>query len=145
MTARGRFVVRRRSSLPPAQAFAAVLDLREHSRLVPLTTIQAPDELAPGARFVARTQLGPLRIDDEMEVTVWHPPHDGCGGSCRIIKQGRWLGGEIDVVVRASGRGSELVWRQEVLISWLPAPLGPVAAGVARIGYRSVIGRLLPR
>ena len=68
------FTVTRRTPLAPERAFAAVSDLAEHTRHVPLTDVAVPDGgLVLGAEVVAWTRLGPLRAADRMLVTALDP------------------------------------------------------------------------
>ncbi|WP_377640882.1 SRPBCC family protein [Oryzobacter terrae] len=110
------FTVTRSTPLAAERAFAAVSDLAEHTRHVPLTDVEVPEGgLALGAEVVAWTRLGPLRAADRMLVTALEP-----GRRLRLVKTGRFLHGWADIEVgpdpQAPG-GSLVVWTEEI---WLP-------------------------
>lgn len=110
------FTVTRQTPLAPDRAFAAVSDLAEHTRHVPLTDVAVPEHgVTLGSEVVAWTRLGPLRVADRMLVTALDP-----GRRLRIVKTGRWLRGwaDIEVVADPSAPGATTVsWREEL---WLP-------------------------
>ena len=63
------------TSLAPWRAFEALTDWPAHGRHVALTTVRVThDTGGAGTRFGATTALGPLRLEDPMEVTRWEPP-----------------------------------------------------------------------
>ncbi|HYJ74105.1 MAG TPA: SRPBCC family protein, partial [Kineosporiaceae bacterium] len=61
---------------PPERTWKALTDWPSHGRWVPLTrvTVLTPSASGVGARFVGRTGLGPLAVDDPMEVVEWREP-----------------------------------------------------------------------
>ena len=136
----GVFTVDLRCDCPPGEALRRVLDLRAHTRLIPLTTVTpavAANQLQPGFRFVARTGVGPLAFDDVMVV------EEIDAASARIAKQGRIIQGSIALGVTAEPGGSAVRWQQQVRLPWLPSFLQPAAACLLRFGYRRVLKRLL--
>ena len=141
-----RFVLS--TDLPPAAAFARVLDLRVHDDVVPLTRITegrvAADALHAGSRFVARTALGPLGIDDPMVVDELTPPTDDAPGHALIRTQGRVLRGVVRLQVDAApGGGSSITWDQDLRVPWLSAIASPVVTAVGRAAYRRTLQRIL--
>lgn len=123
-----RFTVRLDTPVPPAEAWRRVWNLDAHTRLIPLTTLREDGtggtSLQAGSRFVARTALGPLHVDDVMEVRRFDAPgadgggtaagirgsSDGAGaagssstaggeGRAVVVKTGRLIGGQIDATV----------------------------------------------
>lgn len=124
----------------PGEAIRRVLDFRAHTRLIPLTVVEPAvrfDELHAGFRFVARTGMGPVALDDVMLV------EEIDGSSARIVKQGRVIRGSIHVRVEPVPGGSVLRWHQQVRLPWLPGFLQGSAAQVLRLGYKRVLRRLL--
>jgi len=142
-----RFTVTVVSDLPPTEAWRRLLDLRAHTRAIPLTTLRGDvltaDELVPGSRFVARTAVGPVGVDDRMVVDEITPPHTGAAGSARIRKEGNVVRGHIDLAVVPTPAGSRVEWDQVIRVRPMPALLDPVVALVARLAYATTIRRLL--
>ncbi|HEU5240868.1 MAG TPA: hypothetical protein VFU25_02545 [Ornithinibacter sp.] len=110
------FTVSRRTSLSPASAWAALTDLAEHTRHVPLTDVWVPDTgLVLGAEVVAWTRLGPFAAGDRMLVTALEP-----GRRLRLVKTGRFLRGWAEITVDADPQapeGAVVAWTEEL---WLP-------------------------
>lgn len=83
-----------------------------------------------GTRFTCRTAVGPIRLDDEMEITEWEPPrrmgvrHEG-------VVTGR---GRFELEPLDGGRRTALAWTEELDFPWfLGGRLG------ARLGGRHVM------
>jgi len=135
------------SRLRPDEAWRRVLDLRAHSRVIPLTTVTGDAlsalELRQGSRFVARTALGPIAVDDAMVVDEITEPHDDAPGMARIHKEGRVVRGSIVLRVTPRPSGSRVEWVQQIRVRWVPALLDPVVAWVARRSYAATLRRLL--
>lgn len=147
-----RFTVRLDAPIPPAEAWRRVWNLDAHSRLIPLTTLRGDGtggaSLRAGSRFVARTALGPVGLDDVMEVRHFEAPDAGSGrGRASVVKTGRVIGGSIDAHVTPGHRrgraGAHLEWTQDITLRGLPAAADPVVAAIAKVAYGSVLRRLL--
>lgn len=136
-----RFTVTRTMPFAPADVWRLMTHWPAHARWVPLTTI-AVDATAPpgvGARFVARTGVGPLAFDDVMVVTRWEPPGADGAGVVEVRKDGRVvLGTAAFAVVPTPDGGSLVTWTEDVDVApvgltrhlaWLIAP--PSRAGFA--------------
>lgn len=133
-------MARIRTELPvqaPAEAAWALLtDWPAQSRWIPLTTVtidhHGPSGPGLGTRFTGRTQLGPIRFDDPMEVTEWQPPAKGAPGRCQVRKLGPWLTGGAEIDVRPIAGGAQVVWSEDIRLRWTPRlvdrVLGPVIA-----------------
>lgn len=138
------FTVELDSRLAPDEALRRVLDLRQHDRIIPFTRVEPAlpaDQLVAGTEFTARTGVGPLAFNDRMRV---EQIAIGAAESGAVIsKHAPVIGGTIRLTVTASGSGSRLLWRQRVLLPWLPRFVQPVAARIIRLGYRRVLSRLL--
>ena len=142
-----RFTVVVETELPADEAWRRLLDLRAHTRAIPLTTLSGEvltaDGLRAGSRFVARTAVGPVGFDDRMVVDQINPPHPDTAGAARIRKEGNVVRGQIDLAVVPTGRGSRVEWEQVIRVRPVPAVLDPVVALVARLAYGTTIRRLL--
>jgi carbon monoxide dehydrogenase subunit G len=134
------FVIHRDTALPPAAAWARLTDWPRHGRGVPFTTVRLVSPAnGPGARFTARTALGPVGFDDPMEVVEWDPPR-----RCRIEKRGRVLHGWAELSVEPAGTGSRVTWREEAVPPHFPDRLSPVAAFAGRVLFGRVLRKLVP-
>ncbi|GAA6525939.1 hypothetical protein [Intrasporangium sp. DVR] len=135
------------SPLPAPETWRRVLDLRAHDRVVPLTRIASgmvgAEELAPGARFVARTGLGPVAFDDPMVVDEITAPAGQDAGLARIRKEGRVVRGWIELRVTPRTAGSLVDWRQEIRITGVPRAFGWLTARAGRAAYGRTLRRLL--
>ena len=138
------FTVTRRSALAPPVAFAALSDLAEHTRHVPLTDLEVPDAgLALGTEVVAWTRLGPLAAADRMLVTALEP-----GRRLRLVKTGWLLRGWADITVDpdpGAPGGSLVRWSEEL---WLPGLRGlttPAGDRMGRVLFSRVVDGLLAR
>ena len=129
------------------EAWRRVLDLRAHSRVIPLTTVTgdalSAEALVPGSRFVARTALGPVGFEDRMVLDEITAPVDGQPGLARIRKEGEVIRGSILLTVTPEPSGATVVWEQEIRVRGFPGPLDPLVARVARVAYAGAIKRLL--
>ncbi|WP_460626263.1 SRPBCC family protein [Intrasporangium mesophilum] len=135
------------SELAAAEAWRRVLDLRMHSRVIPLTTVRgsalSADSLTAGSQFVARTAAGPVGFDDAMTVDEITAPRDGTPGVARIHKGGKVIRGSIVLRVSPRPPGSRVEWSQEIWVWGVPALLHPVVTAVARQAYAAALRRLL--
>ncbi len=146
MAERASFTIEIECGCRPPEAIRRILDLREHSRVIPLTTVTpavAADELRVGSQFVARTGLGPVGFNDVMRVEELRLGDDSPTASARISKHSRAIRGSIRLLVTPMPGGSFVRWHHEVQLPWLPGFLQRPAAQVLKLGYRSVLGQLL--
>lgn len=120
----------------PEQVWERLWDLPRHTAAIPLTTTLG-GPLGPGADFVARTRLGPVRIDDEMRVRVWEPPRHAV-----IEKVGRPLTGEIEATLRPAGRDTRLRWEQRYAVAGVPDALAALAAPAVRTAYLRAVRQI---
>lgn len=142
-----RFEISLGAPCPPSEAWARVLDLRAHDRLVPFTRITegmvSAAELRPGHRFVACTMVGRYGFDDVMVVESVEPPSGVRPGHARIVKGGKLVRGAIELTVSAHDGGAAVRWQQDFGVGRLGGPLLAAAVLGARLGYRTVLRRLL--
>ncbi|MFF9703404.1 SRPBCC family protein [Streptomyces griseofuscus] len=142
------FSLTRTVPLPLDEAWRRITEWPRHTITVPLTGIRVltPGPTRVGTRFTARTGIGPLAVDDTMEVTVWRPPVGDEGGVCRLEKRGRVIRGwaRIEVVPGPGGR-SRVVWQEELRVRFLPRAFDGVVARMARVVFGRGMNRLLRR
>ena len=138
------FTVSRRTALAPEAAYAALTDLAEHTRHVPLTDVEVPEGgLRLGAEVVAWTRLGPLAAADRMLVMALEP-----GRRLRLVKVGWFLRGWADITVepdQATPGGSLVTWTEEL---WLPGLRRVTRPAGDRLGsalFSRVVDGLLAR
>ena len=97
-----------------------------------------------GTRFTCETAIGPLRVDDHMEITDWEPErtmgvrHDGL-----VSGTGRFVLAPLD-----DGQRTRFTWDEELGFPWWLG--GPVAArlggtAVLRMIWQGNLRRLKPR
>ncbi|WP_432559407.1 hypothetical protein [Granulicoccus sp. GXG6511] len=147
----GHFEVRLTAPLAATVAYDRVLDLDAHTATIPFTTVRVlpgPGPLSTGTRFVARTALGPIGIDDSMIVEEFTRPTGDRAGVCRIRKTGRWVLGAIELSVEAAGppadrQAATVRWSQDIAIRGLSRVADPLVTLIASHAYRLVLRRLL--
>jgi hypothetical protein len=142
------FSFARTAPLPLDEAWRRLTTWPRHADAVPLTRVRVltPEPTGVGTRFVARSGIGPLAVDDVMEVTVWRPPADGEGGLCRLEKRGRVVRGWAEIEVRPGPGGrSRVVWREELRVRFLPRAFDGVLEATARRMFGRAANRLLRR
>ena len=135
------------SSLPAPEAWRRLLDLRAHSAVIPLTTVSGDvleaGRLVDGSRFVARTGVGPLAVDDVMVVESIVPPTAHAAGTVRIRKRGKVVRGRIELRVAPAATGCTVDWGQRIRVRGVPGLLDPLVSRVARAAYGKALRRLL--
>ncbi|MFG2636330.1 SRPBCC family protein [Streptomyces sp. NPDC048362] len=138
------FCLERTVPLPLDEAWRRLTRWPRHAGAVPLTRIRVltPGPTREGSRFVARSGVGPLTLDDVMEVTLWHPPTGDEPGLCRLDKRGRVILGWAEIEVRPGpDGGSRVVWREELRVRFLPRAFD----GVLEVASRAMFGRAADR
>lgn len=140
----GVFRLTRAVVLPADEVWPRVTDWRAHAARVPLTTVSsATASNGVGTRFVVRSGLGRIGFDDPMEIVRWDPPGTGTAGHCRLEKRGRVIRGWAMIEVRPEGRGTVVVWDEEVRIRLVPRLLDPLVARVGRLVFGRALDALL--
>ncbi|OIK25139.1 SRPBCC family protein [Streptomyces malaysiense] len=140
------FTLTRTVPLPLDEAWRRITEWPRHGTAVPLTRISVltPGPTRVGTRFTARSGIGPLAVDDPMEVTAWRPPADGEDGMCRLEKRGRVVLGWAQIEVRPGPGGrSRVVWQEELRVRLLPGAFDGVVAATARTVFGRAMNRLL--
>lgn len=131
-----RFQVQVDVEAPVERTWAVITDWPRHAGWVPLTRVRVltPSPRGIGARFVARTGVGPLGFDDLMQVVEWRDPDGDGPGRCTVVKLGRLVRGLAWFEVTGAGPGrSSVVWYESIELGpvLLTRPFAPV---VARFG-----------
>ncbi|GAA4412010.1 hypothetical protein GCM10023168_33430 [Fodinibacter luteus] len=138
------FTVSRRTALAPDVVWAALSDLAEHTRHVPLTDVEVPAAgLVLGSEVVAWTRLGPLAVADRMLVTALEPGH-----RLRLVKTGRLLRGWADITLDAdadASGGSRVTWTEELWLPGLRRLTRPVGDRLGVILFTGLVDGLLAR
>ena len=140
--------IERHSPLPAAEAWAAITDFPVHGAVMPATRVLtdpiAPSAPGPGWRFLARTSVGPITLDDPMVITRWNPPEADAVGLFRVDKVGPVLAGWTVVRVHPCPGGSTVVWVQHLRLRiWVPPPGETVTESINRSLYGRALDVLL--
>ncbi|GIE82458.1 hypothetical protein Aph02nite_84080 [Actinoplanes philippinensis] len=143
-----RFTVSRDVRATATETWAALVDWPRHGDWVPLTALRVESERPDGvgARFVARTGVGPLAFDDPMTVETWEPPGgDAPGdspGRCAIVKHGRVVhGGASFTVTPLPGGHCRVEWTEDVTVSprRLTRYAAPLVTLIGRAGFAATL------
>ncbi|MEU4690948.1 SRPBCC family protein [Actinoplanes sp. NPDC023714] len=135
-----RFTVTRDVAASAADAWAVLVDWPRHGDWVPLTTVRTltPRPDGVGARFVARTGVGPLGFDDPMTVTVWEPPQGDRPGRCEVVKSGRVvLGSALFTVIPLGAARCRVAWTEDVTV--LSRHADPVVGFAGRFAFAATL------
>ncbi|MFD4535894.1 SRPBCC family protein [Kitasatospora sp. NPDC058397] len=149
-----RFVLTRRSPLPPAVCWERLTAWPRHGDRVPFTrvTVVRGSGGRAGDAILARTVIGPFRFDDPMEIVALTAPSAGRDGLCRLEKRGRLVLGWAELRVRAPGQDagqagetgeSQVSWTEELRVAGLPALFDPLVARAGRLVFGRVLDQLL--
>jgi uncharacterized protein YndB with AHSA1/START domain len=136
----------REVAAPVQRVWDTLTDWPSHGRWVPMTTVRTLSDLpgGVGARFVARSGLGPLGFDDPMTVTTWQPPTDGSPGRCEFRKTGRVVEGFAAFTMTETSPGrTRLEWTEAITVVGVRRV--PGAELVSRVMGRAVFGRAVAR
>ncbi|MET8682941.1 SRPBCC family protein [Streptomyces sp. NPDC004732] len=140
------FQITRDTPLPADEAWRRLTTWERHGDVAPLTriTVRTPPPTHVGTVFVARSALGPVGFDDVMEVVEWSPPDGTAPGRLRLEKRGTFVTGWAEIeVYPTAGRGSAVVWREDLRVRWLPAVCDGVLSSVARRMFGRAADRLI--
>ncbi|MDO5719482.1 MAG: hypothetical protein Q4P05_01970 [Actinomycetaceae bacterium] len=133
------FTVEIRSPETVDVMWSRLWDLSRHSRAVPLTTVRSQGtSLRRGARFIARTELGLITIDDRMIVRRWEPPYHAV-----IEKVGPIFFGTIDAKMVREGEYCVLRWKLSYRIKAVPNLVTRVTQLLAQRAYRVTLKKIL--
>lgn len=131
---------------PAQDAWEAITDWPGQTRWIPFTVVaidaDSPAQSGVGTRFTARTKLGPLVIDDAMEVVGWTPPGATTPGVCDITKHGRWILGSARLEVDPGRHPADLTtirWIEDIRVRGVPAIFNPLGSVVGTILFGGVL------
>lgn len=139
------FDVRHEFSAASETVWRELVDWQGHGAWIPMTRMEVePGEpTAPGARFTAFTGLGPLALEDRMEVVDCDWDETAGKGSCTVAKLGPILKGRASFTVTPTGERTSVVdWHEDVTVPRTPQFLAPVIARVGALGFKSGMRRL---
>ncbi|MEU3570356.1 SRPBCC family protein [Kitasatospora sp. NPDC036755] len=141
-----RFVLIRRTPLPPAECWERLTAWPRHGDRVPFTRVSVVRGTGreAGGVVLARTALGPLRFDDPMEIAELVAPGPGRDGRCLLVKRGDPVHGRAELRVRAAADGgSAALWTEELTVVGLPRLFDPALAQAGRLVFGRVLDHLL--
>lgn len=119
----------REIGLPAAVVFDRITALKNHERLIPLTTISTPDRRPEVGDVTVATSAGFFR--DTMELVAYRPPADGVG-LARWVKRGPVLLGEAEILVTPLGQGCRVDWvERDIVVRGLPFTRRPLTSLIA--------------
>lgn len=122
----------------PEVVWTRLWNLNRHTAVVPFTTVLSQEPLDRGTRFIARTTLGPITIDDRMVVRRWEPPR-----RATVEKVGPVLFGTIDATIQEEGDGCRLTWEQTYAVRAVPRFLARIFEPVVKRAYRSTLIQII--
>lgn len=128
----------------PRQVWEALVDWKGHEAWIPATRVEVhgDDPTAPGSSFTAWTGVGPLTLEDRMQVSEASWSSDDRTGRCVIDKVGPVLEGRAGFVVAPYEGRTRVEWFEDVTVPRLPRVLSPVAARIGATGFRFAMRRL---
>lgn len=138
-------LIERSSRLPAGEAWRRLTDWERHGEHIPLTriTVATAGPTRVGTRIVAHTGVGRAGFDDPMEIVRWEPPADAGPGHCRLEKRGSTVTGWAEIEVASRGRGSRIVWREELRVARLPRLADPLTLWSGRRLFGRTVAGLL--
>ncbi len=135
-----KIIVRGATRASVEDAWALITDWPAQSRWIAFTNVVMVHQAdGIGTRFTGRTQFGPIRFDDPMEVTIWEPPADGGRGSCKVQKFGPWILGTAEIEVGpdpGDPRRTTVAWTETVRLRGVPPIFNPVVRAMGGILFR---------
>jgi hypothetical protein len=122
--------------LDAATAWERLVDWERHGDWVPLTRMEVanPDE------FVAWSGIGPLMLEDRMQVVSRR--FDGARGDVLVDKLGPVLLGQARCAVIADGDGAVVTWHERVFVPYLPRVLAPLVGRVSAAGFSQTLAKM---
>jgi carbon monoxide dehydrogenase subunit G len=125
----GRIRVAVEIDAPPSAVWSVVEPVERHVEWMAdaeSITFSGQQTRGVGTRFVCRTKIGPISLDDEMEVTEWEP-----GRAIGVRHQGVVTGtGVFELEPIDLGRRTRFTWTEDLTFPWyLGGPIGELAGG----------------
>jgi len=132
---------------PPDSVWEAIEDIESHVHwMADAESIRFTSEQRQGVgtRFVCRTRIGPIHLDDVMEITAWEAPAAmGVSHHGLVTGDGRFTLTPLDDATR-----TRFEWREQLRFPWyLGGPFGAAIAAplVLRPLWRRNLKRLRAR
>lgn len=129
---------------PPEQVWRVVEPIEDHVRWMRDAVaihFEGEQTSGVGTRFVCETKVGPIRLDDHMEITEWQPGEAmGVHHAGVVTGTGRFTLTPIDL-----GRRTRFSWSEELHFPWwLGGRLGEAVGGslVMKAIWRRNLGTL---
>ena len=133
------FRVRLSLRVPADALWRELVDWQGHGRWIPSTDVVVESgDGGIGTEFTATSALGPFSLPDRMRVVEL----DNGAMRAEVLKLGPVLTGTACFSLKASDRGSSLLWEEEVEAKALPAALAPVAGWLGALLFTAAIMRL---
>lgn len=127
------FSIVREVALPPEEVWARLTAWEKHGDHVPFTRVSRTD-----GGILARTRVGPVTVDDPMELVDVDPPRH-----FRAVKTGTMLRGEISAWIDPTPTGSRVRWNEWLTVKGVPSLADPLVVHSSRWMYGRLIDRLL--
>ena len=113
---------------PPDIVWAAIEDIESHTKwMADAESIRftSAEQRGVGTRFVCATRIGPIHLDDVMEITRWQEPEVmGVSHHGMVTGEGEFTLTPIDL-----GRRTRFEWREQLHLPWyLGGALGAAIA-----------------
>lgn len=133
------FTVHHRFEGSPRAVWDELVDWEGHAAWIPATRVEVEpgDPLAIGAGFVAWTGVGPLTLEDRMQVAAIEWSDDQQRGTCTVNKLGPVLTGTARFVTEpGSDAGCQLTWVEDVWVPYVPQFLAPLVGRLGAGGFK---------
>lgn len=130
----------------PEAVWAAVEDIDSHTEWMTdavAIRITGPQNAGVGTTFECDTAVGPFRLTDLMEITVWEP-----GAAMGVRHVGLVTGEGVFTISEESGNRSRFTWRERLVFPWwMGGPVGgligaPIMKRIWRGNLRSLKARI---
>lgn len=142
-----KIIVRGTTQASVVDAWALITDWPAQSRWIALTQVfEVHQADGVGTRFTGRTQVGPIRFDDPMEVVIWEPPDRSGRGYCKVRKFGPWILGTAEIEVRpdSGDQGhTSVTWKETVRVRGVPARFNPLVRAMGGVLFRMAMRRAI--
>lgn len=142
-----KIIVRGTTWASVGDAWALITDWPAQSRWIAFTEVAIVRQSdGVGTRFTGRTQVGPIRFDDPMEVVVWEPPVNGERGYCKVQKFGPWILGTAEIAVEPAGNvpdGATVTWKESIKLRGVAPIFTPLIRGMGGILFRATMRKAI--
>ncbi len=124
----------------PAEVWAIVEPIEDHTDwMADAVAIRFETEQTRGAgtKFLCDTKVGPIKLVDHMEITVWTPATATRDGAMGVKHTGIVTGsGIFTIEPLAGGERTKFTWREDLDFPWyLGGRLGEIIGGKLVLGF----------